>query len=192
MTHPCEIACRTALNGLRAAAGPLAVERDKPVVPNVYFSWDAERAQIEVEVRPDAAGLARITAKAAGTPRWMSLWISLGVGSFAAQDGLGLAVEAGLDQAFQLTPRIRTRRGEATSDTHFAEPLALGPGSRTHGALRGLTAADPVVGEGLFHTLILPLPLGSFDVHLRDLRLFVLTGDRAAGLVMPTLGSFAS
>lgn len=189
MTHPAERAAARCLADLRAAPRPIRPESGKPVVPQVYFSWDAEQAQVTLDLTEDHSALAAISASITGVPRWINLSIALGVAEFVEGDVLGLALRA--DGIMGLSPLIRSRVGPAMQDTGIGETLTQDPDLRPRVLLRHLTKGDPTVGPPQYHTLILPLPKESFRLRLIDLRLFVLPAALGASPDLPRLGSFA-
>lgn len=189
MTHPAETAFVRCLAGLRAAPKPIRAEPGKPVAPQVYLSWDAEQAQVALDVADDPGTLLTMSAEITGTPRWITLSIALGTAEFVVGEVLGLAVRA--EGALVLAPFLRSRRGETMQDTGFGESLSLGMGAQPGVLLHKLTGGDPMVGPAQFHTLILPLPKHSFRLRLLDLRLFVLPAALGAEPDLPRLGSFA-
>lgn len=189
MTHPAERAAARCLADLRAAPRPIRPESGKPVVPQVYFSWDAEQAQVTLDLTEDHSALAAISASITGVPRWINLCLALGNTEFAAGDVLGLATRA--EGARVATPVVRSRHGQTMQDTDLGESLALVAEGRPQVLLRQLTSGDPMVGLAQYHTLILPLPRESFDLRLLDLRLFVLPAASGAAPDLPRLGSFA-
>lgn len=189
MTHPAELAASRCLAALRAAPRPLRPLSGKPVVPQVYFSWDSDQAQVALQLDDDAEALLSLTADITGTPRWNTLSIALGNTEFAEGEVLGLALRA--EGAGTLTPLIRSRRGETMQDTGFGESLTPSAGPRPGVLLRRLSGGDPMVGPPQYHTLILPLPRESFRLRLVDLRLFVLPAALGAEPDLPRLGTFA-
>ena len=189
MTHPAELSAMRCLAALRAAPKPVRAEPGKAFVPQVYFSWDAEQAQVALNVTDDPGSLLSMAAEITGTPRWITLSIALGSGEFALGEVLGLAIRA--EGELVLAPFMRSRRGETLQDTGFGEGLTLGTQAKTGVLLHKLTGGDPMVGQAQFHTLILPLPKQSFHLRLLDLRLFVLPAALGAEPDLPRLGSFA-
>ena len=189
MTHPAELSVMRCLAALRALAKPARAEPGKPFVPQVSFWWDAEQAQVALNVTDDPGALLAMSAEITGSPRWISLSIALGKAEFVLGDVLGLAMRA--EGALVLAPFIRSRLGETTQDTGFGESLTFGPEARAGVLLHKLTGGDPMVGQAQFHTLILPLPKHSFRLRLLDLRLFVLPAALGAEPDLPRLGSFA-
>lgn len=189
MTHPAEQAAARCLAQLRAAPRPIRPEPGKPIVPQVYLSWDSAQAQVALDVAGDPAALLSLSAEITGTPRWMTLSIALGNFEFLAGEVLGLALQATGDLG--LAPFVRSRLGQTTQDTGFGESLPAGTDARPAVLLRKLTGGDPMVGPAQFHTLILPLPRHSFRLRLVDLRLFVLPAALGAEPDLPRLGSFA-
>lgn len=187
MTHPCEAIAAQRLSALRALPRPVMIEQGKHPVPQVYFSWDVERAKVEIELVNQPGALAVVRATITGAPRWINLSLALGMASFAPGDTLALAVSVSMDRDFAMAPFLRSRKGDVTRDSRFAETLALGPVPRTTVLLHLLAKDDALVEAEEFHTLILPLPAESFTLVLTDLRFLVLEG--AGPLAAPTLGS---
>lgn len=187
MTHPSEHAAAERLSALRALPRPARIETGKHLVPQVYFSWDADRAQVEMELLDQPGALAAVRAAITGAPRWINLSVALGTAAFAPGDTLALAVLASMNRDFTMTPFLRSRRAEGTKDSRFAESLALGSAPRPTVLLNALAEGDALVEAEQFHTLILPLPADSFTLVLSDLRFLVLEG--AGALAAPTLGS---
>jgi hypothetical protein len=186
MTHPCEATAAERLTALRALPRPVRIDHGRHPVPQVYFSWDVERANVEMELLDRPGALAVVRAAITGAPRWINLSLALGAARFAAGDTLGLAISASADRDFRMAPFLRSRKGDLTVDSRFAETLALGPAPGTAVLLHPLAEGDTLAGAEQFHTLILPLPADSFTLVLSDLRFLVLedTGPLAA----PTLG----
>jgi hypothetical protein len=200
MTHPAEIAAARCLAALRALPKPVRAEPGKPVVPQLNFHWDAEQAQVTLDLIDDPGALLSMTATVAGTPRWLTLSVALGNVEFAVGEVIGLAARAELPEdalpeselfEWTLAPLIRSRSGQTAQDTSFGESLAFGPRTPPGVLLRKLRGGDPMVGPPQFHTLILPLPHRSFRLRLNDLRLFVLPANAQAEPDLPRLGSFA-
>lgn len=187
MTHPCEDIAALRLSALRALPRPVMIEPGRHPVPQVYFSWDAERARVEMELAERPGALAEVRAAITGAPRWINLSLALGTASFSAGDTLALAISAGMDRDFAMAPFLRSRKADVIQDSRFAETLTLGPALRTAVLLHPLAKGDALVEEEQFHTLILPLPAESFALVLSDLRFLVLEG--AGPLAAPTLGS---
>lgn len=169
----------------------MRIERHAEVVPGLYFSWDSDEGQVELDLADEPGALLALQAQVTGAPRWLSMSVVLGEVRLEPAQALGLAAAGWADGPRDILPFLRSRRGDTMGDTHFAEPLRFSDRLGHVAALKGLAAGDAATGAELFHTLILPLPQESFRLVLADLRLFVLHRDPGAALD-ETLGGLAA
>jgi hypothetical protein len=178
MTHPLELSFASRLAALRLDHQPQHETDTLTLAQGVYFSWDAGKGDVTLDVTPETGMLMHMRAAVRSVPDWMSFNIELGDGQLAPGDILGVVAELNGGAGETMPAFIRTSRGGELSDTYLADPLE---GSDTR-AVR--TLLHPVrEGEGLagapgYHTLVLPLPRRDFTLELRDLRIFVLPASR--------------
>ncbi|WP_146036467.1 hypothetical protein [Pseudotabrizicola formosa] len=191
MPHPCVENAALTLHRLRQATLATTATDCGPLCDNVYFSWDSAQAEVSVAMQSDPGQLLTAEVALNGTPRWFALNIGLGSGAFAAGDSFGLVIDAQSSVPFACQPFVRSSKEGEAFDTILAEDITLSPASRACVVLHSLSASDPLVSTGGFHTLILPLPKQDFRFDLRDLRLFHVGASAAEGVGQRTLTSVA-
>lgn len=157
-------------------SGP--VESDAHVLPDIYFNWDTEQGDVQLEITSEPGMLMNIQAKVAKPPRWFSLNLSLGSDQFTVGDVIGLVAELESSPDLSLTSFIRSSDKGEWADTELEERL---PGTTLRAVQTVLHTVEP--GDGLpwnngYHTLILRLPPQDFRIQLWDMRFFVLPQNR--------------
>jgi hypothetical protein len=189
MTHPCELATSATIAALRAAAFDTPAENNAHITPDLYLSWDDEKAEIALQSVSDVTTLLALKGDVSGTPRWFSLNIGLGKGEFKAGDVLGIVLELESPAALDSAPFIRTawRKG-GYADTQLADAISVAEGRQVVTLLHTITAGEPLCNE-VFHTLVLPLPGADFQLSLNDMRLFVIDAERGLRPVPPQMAS---
>lgn len=188
--HPIGTGALTIMSALRnQPVGNLIVENDKWIVPEFYFSWDAEQGNTSIGMSHLDDRTFRIEADISGNPSWCTMNFGLGRGKLSAGDILGIALGAKNETRIPLEGFIRSATpADGPQDTPLSDRLAIGPDRSHVVALQTLTEWDPLTwGEDDFHTLVLTLPQQAFRFDLIDLRVFVLS--KAFGLKsgLPTL-----
>ena len=181
MTHPCLQTVAKAVAALRSATLPAKAGTDAPLVENVYFSWDASKAKVEIALDRAPGSLQRWRQTVGGTPGWLNLNLALGPGVFEPGQVLGLIVATrpvgDNPEPIVIEGFVRSSRAGKTFDTHLAQPLTLtsddGPATMLHPIAR----LDPICEPKGFHTLILRLPKRDLTLDLTDLRLFLVRPD---------------
>lgn len=165
------------LHALRDADLPQRAINDVPLVPDVYFSWDAMSGSVDITLSRSGDGLFRAALSVRGTPRWLTFNIGLGGGSFEAGDLLGLVAETGPDNgadgaAIGILPFVRSVEDERRQDTPLFGTLHLGAGAGQWAMVHRINLDEPLTRLSGYHTLILPLPMTDLVLDLRDLRFF--------------------
>ncbi|TKA84353.1 hypothetical protein [Sulfitobacter sp. 15WGC] len=155
------------------------------MVDGIYFSWDDENGAVALEVQSPPGQLCHLTGRISGAPEWLALNISLGVLDFAPGDTFGMAANV---SGAPCTPYLRSLHGEMLLDTALQDDLREGP----QPLLRTFDAHDGAIGQGGFHTLVLPLPRQDFTWALHDMAIFMLPAGKGLRSAPLTLSSFAS
>jgi len=190
MTHPCELFTADAIATLRDAQFEQTAENNTHLSPEVYLSWDEEGNTVELTTVSETNALLSLKASVTGTPKWFSLNIGLGRGSFAAGDVIGLVVETETQTPFEATPFVRTAVADSQhADTPALDTLAFEDGRQVITLLHTV-GPDSALTTDAFHTLVIPLPGQDFQLDICDMRLFVIDADRALRTTPETLSSF--
>lgn len=176
---------------LRAAEFSRLVECDEHIVPELYFNWDTEEGEVQVDVVSTPGALMQITAKVHQAPRWFSLNISLGSDKFSPGDVIGMAVDLQADQDISLSPFIRTSEDGELLDTDLDEPLHATTARQVTTLLHTVAPGGELGWITGYHTAVLRLPFHDFQLRLSDLRLFALPGEQVLDLQDRTLATAA-
>jgi hypothetical protein len=176
---------------LRAAEFSRLVESDEHIVPELYFNWDTEEGEVQVDVVSTPGELIQITAQIHRIPRWFSLNISLGPDKFAPDDVIGMAVDLQADQDISLSPFIRTSESKELFDTDLDEPLHATTVRQVTTLLHTVASGGGLGWVSGYHTAVLRLPLHNFQLRLSDLRFFALPKGQVQHLQDRTLAKAA-
>jgi len=174
VTHSSDFLAADAIAALRAGPLPEKAENNTPIVPGVYFSWDAEKSDVALSLESGEAGLLHVSASISGAPRWCSLNIGLGPRGFAAGAVLALVADLAGCDGQTLDMLIRSTRDGEVKDTSFQDALIGGSVDMPlpQVALHTIEAGDAVVGAPAPHVLAIRMPKTSFELTLADLRTY--------------------
>lgn len=181
---------------LRADSLSRDLSPDDKLHSNIYLSWDDAEGRITGTVASEPGMLLRVTAHVDKTPRWWGLNLVLGAAQLAPGSVLGITADISGTKGAQLGAFIRTGRDGEALDTDLAEPLPLGDTRRVVTLLHDVDQGQPLAATGpqdnVWHTLVLRLPVHSFDLVLHDLRVFVIAPEPGLRVAPRTLASFAT
>lgn len=178
MTHPSELFTANAISILRHLDLAQPLKSGEHFVPDIYLSWDTEDCDVDITMKSVSGQMMRLWGKVEGTPRWLSLNISLGETTFKPGDVFGVVVEYEGCAGYDFMPFIRSSREgvitDATLQDHFS-----GSEDRSIATLLHTVKPDSdLIGPSAYRTLIIPLPRVDFTFNLRDLRSFVVPAAR--------------
>lgn len=173
--HPCEASFEDCLRKLASLpADGAAIQNDKPVVPGLYLSWDAQKGEVQAIARQPEAGVLDLDLTIGAVPRWLALNIGLGRGTLPAGGAIGLAMSLQTETPVELTPFLRSAAPQGVPpDTRFEQALRFSGQMPVSTSLLRLVAGQTATMPDLFHTLVMPLPRQSGCISIRGLRLFV-------------------
>lgn len=167
------------------------VANDTPIVPEIYFTWDAEQADVSVAMTTKSGHLLDADVAVSGQPRWLSLNIGLGVGTLDRGDQLVVVLDFAAEMADEFKLVLMSFLDGNRSDTPLEEPLAGGPTGCVRTVLHHILEEDAQAGEAAFHTLAIGLPATDHRVSLRDLRITVVPRTRGVRSSPRTLSDLA-
>ncbi|WP_162798417.1 hypothetical protein [Sulfitobacter sp. SK012] len=191
MTHPIEISSDQTLSVLRALRQIEAVENNAHIVPSIYYSWDAEQAEVALSAQTAAGMLVDTDVTVKGTPRWLTLNIGLGRGLLSAGDTLVLTADAECDRKDDVPLFIRSSVDGAQEDTELKEKLVVGKSRTVRTLMHTLRGDDGFVGHDAYHTLIFRLPAKKLRLSLMDLRLNVILAGQGARATPRSISEFS-
>jgi len=166
-------------------------ENNVHIVPEVYFSWDAEQAEVSVTLSTAQDRLLHADINVSGQPRWLGLNIGLGVGTLNRGDQIVVVMDfaAEMTDKFQLA-LISSADGKR-ADTSLQEPIAGLSKCAVQTIVHDIDQDDAHAGEEAFHTLAIRLPANSHTLRLDDLRVTVVPRAKSARAARRTLSDFA-
>ena len=181
MEQHCTLAFLERTARLKALELPRQVRPDRPMVPEVYFSWDRADGDAAITLEHAGTGLLRARIEVTGTPSWLTFNIGLGSCRIVAGNMLGLLAQTGIGNApdgtpIRIFPLVRSIDRFGHLDTPLSGDLTLGAGAGVWSLLHRIRERDPMAAEETYHTLILPLPRRDLTLDLVDLRLFAASG----------------
>ncbi len=184
------------LTQLRAASLSRALSQGDKLHPDIYLSWDDVQGRVTGTAASTPGMVLRLSAQVEGMPRWWGLNLVLGAARLAPGSVLGIAADLEGPEGATLAPFIRSGRGNEALDTPLAEPLAMAGSRRVVTLLHDVDQGQPLAATGpdddAWHTLVLPLPDGRFELVLHDLRLFVIPPEAGMRAAPRTLASYAT
>ncbi len=187
MTLPVELSTSQTIAALRMDHDPHHEEDALHLVKGAYFSWDAGKGDVSLDVRPELGALLHVSAQVHKVPDWLTFNIDMGSGEIGVGDILGLVVEFEGCSGDTLPMFIRSARDGALSDTWLSEPLTGAETRTVRAVFHQVRPEDPVAAGPAYHTLVLPLPKRDFELELRDMRFFLVPAARGLRLGAPTL-----
>ncbi|MCP4825928.1 MAG: hypothetical protein GY892_17720 [Shimia sp.] len=188
MSHDLEHIVARSFEALESAELPEFAENNTPLVPGIYLSWDQKECDVQMALSRAESGLLKIAAQVEGAPRWMSLNITLGEAAFEAHSILGViaCLQGSLNTSLPMF--IRSRKDEEVFDTRLREDIVVADTLAVRAGLHQMMPSDALVDVLGFHTLVVELPCQSFDLDLRDFRLFLLQSTETLMAEQVTLG----
>lgn len=190
MAHPAETTLARTLAALRQTTLSGPAEPDKRLVEGLYISWEAE-ANVTLTLDSPAEQGLTLSAKMERAPGWFGLNLDLGAVAFAPGSLLGIVLDltGRLDRGRM--PFIRSGLKGSREDTMLDETIPEDVSSGVTVLMHDVFADSVLTHEAAFHTLVLPMPLQSFELTLADLRIFVLPPERVQTLRRVTLATAA-
>lgn len=190
MPHIAEVTMARNIAALRESARPGPIDPDTRLVDGIYASWDPE-ANLSLDVKGPAQNGLNLQGTIRKAPRWFSLNLDLGTGTFSPGSVLGFVVraEGALDRNKQLF--VRSALKGTQDDTLLDESPGRGTQALPQIVLHNVLPDSPLTWENAFHTLILPLPTETFSLILVDLRVFVVSPETGRACAAPTLAKAA-
>ena len=135
-------------------------------------SWDDDESDIRISYdSPEWAALS-LDWTATGSPRWLSLNLSLGDGIIDEGDILALVFEGYADTSLALSLTLRSKIDENVFDVKWEDAVEMHPENGISTVLHRIEAGEQIVGRLGYHTLILSLPRQDNALTLRNLRTF--------------------
>ena len=174
MSHSCETFADGVLGALAAYQGSGAVENGMRIVPSFYPSWDEERGTVALTHEAGPDNLLRVEANVTGEPRWLTLNLDLGGGSFEVGDVIGVVADVEGDGEFALEMFARSTSEHENTDTEFADKLPVSTARGVGVIMHTVGPGDGVLTTDRFHMLIIRLPRRDFRLEMREMKLFVL------------------
>lgn len=190
MKHPCVVSTENTIRKLRMAKVTGDVEPNKHISPEIYFSADLSHGAVSIVADPLDDGLLKATIDAKGQPEWLSLNIGLGEGAFSGGEILCFAYDFRCATPFDVQPFIRSGGAGSDTDTHIEEPFRFAAPMKAAVVMHQVYPDSPLTQDGVFHTLVLPLPLPTTvdAIEIHDLRLVCLGADAGISPNIETLG----
>lgn len=173
--HSCETFANGVLGALGSYQGVGAIENNHRIVPGLYPGWDEEHCAVTMTHTATPEDLITLEGKVTGQPRWLTLNLDLGSGTFEAGEVIGLVADIAGAGAYSLELFIRTSAEDGNIDTVLAERLPVSTTPRVVNVLHTVGPDDGVVASDRFHTLAIRLPQFDFRLEMRAMRLFVLS-----------------
>lgn len=161
------------------------------VSAQVYFSWDDEEAEITATATTEVGRLLDATLEISGKPRWLTLNIGLGQGTFEVGDQIVILAEMAGDASTPVTFSILSAQGGAPEDTVLDTPVDLMPKGRVHSIIHSVSDEDVMAGDEAYHTLVLRLPKTSHHLRINDLSFRILPRARGLRAASRRLADFA-
>lgn len=174
MTHPIELFAADLIHKLRYEQTPVYASGELKLSEGAYFSWDAEKSDMALRVRPELGSLFRAQAKVLRKPRWCTVNFSLGAGSLEPGAVLGVLAEVEGCEGQTVPLFIRALQDGALSDIPFVTPLKGSATSSVQTLLLTVTEEQALSRPSDFLTLVFNLPKEDFALTLRNLAVFVL------------------
>lgn len=175
MTHPIESASDALIARLRQTAESADLVADGQVLlPGMWSSFDAARAEIAGRITAGDAALLRIALAVPRPGRWCTLALALDATPLAEGDVLGVVADLAASAPAEIALELRSLRGRRRHEVVFDDRLALTPEGTVATALLTVPPGGLPGEPASRRLLVLKLPQIDIDIVLRDLRLFVL------------------
>lgn len=173
MSHSCETFANDAIEALAVLEAAGEAEIDGRIVAGVHPTWDEEEGTVALSYQADPEILLRLEAQVSGAPRWLTLNLDLGPGTFAPGDVIGLVADAEGDGDDALEMFVRSAAQSGHVDTELTEHLLVATQRRIATALHVVAPGDGMAETSQFHMLGIKLPKRDFRLDIRSLRVFV-------------------
>jgi hypothetical protein len=158
---------------LRAAQATGEVTSEAHLVPGVYFALDPERPTAGTMATEEGDALS-VRFEIEGKARWLGLHLPLGPIDLSEHHVLGVVCRSQAPQAITTRIAIRSGDGAGFSDCFLPKRMVSFGEDSTHLDVLLLEKAANLPAVAPWRELILFLPTASFEITVRDLRVFVV------------------
>lgn len=167
------------------------VENNTHIVPEIYFSWDAEQAEVSITLSKSDGCLLDANVKVSGQPRWLGLNIGLGDGTLYRGDQVVVVMDLASEMTDKFQLALISSRDGKRVDTLLEEPIGGLPKGVIRTIVHNIHEDDAHEGVEAYHTLAIRLPAHSHSLRLNDLRVMIVPRAKGVRAAPRNLSDFA-
>ena len=183
MLHPIETTVSSLVSSLRSMTAQQPLPANGEVfIDGLLSHYDSNTADIHGRCRVGENTLFELSLIVQRPGRWCTLSLRLGSESLPEASVIGVVADIAASCPVQIELTLRSFVDGTRIDVPFEDQINTGPEGGVQVALLTATEGSVLCREAVNKMLVLHLPQITFDLVLRDLRVFVSTANKGQSI----------